>query len=129
MMNHVLLHGNSYSIIERDAAGAAKRLWPLLPGHVTVKTDGGVITYSYFNGGDHQVLGFDDVLHIKGPSLNGITGLSIISLAKQGIGLASAQDLHGASMFKNRARPGVILKMPNTLTPAGSLRESFGKSA
>ncbi len=58
---------------------------------------------------------FEDVLHLKGPSLNGITGLSIISLARQGIGLAIAQDQHGAAMFKNKARPGIVLKSPQKL--------------
>jgi HK97 family phage portal protein len=116
-MNHVLLHGNAYSVIERDTAGIVKRLWPLAPETVTVKTDGGEIAYTYYRNGQKQTFGYSDILHLKGPTLNGIIGLSVVGLAKQGIGLATAQDQHGASMFKNRARPGVLLKIPGKLTP------------
>lgn len=126
-MTHVLLHGNAYSAIERDSAGVVKRLWPLQPEYLTVQTTGDAIIYEYYRNAEKHTFGFSDVLHLKGPSLNGVTGLSIIGLAKQGIGLATAQDQHGAAMFRNRARPGVLLKMPGVLTQQqrSTIRESF----
>ncbi len=115
-MMHVLGWGNAYSVIERDSSGAVRKLWPLLPDSVTVKTDNDRITYEYHRGGSKQTFEYSDVLHFRGPSLNGVTGLSIISMARQGIGLAIAQDLHGATLYKNRARPGVVLKAPQRFT-------------
>jgi phage portal protein BeeE len=32
MMTHTLLHGNAYSLIDRDDSGRVRALWPLLPG-------------------------------------------------------------------------------------------------
>jgi HK97 family phage portal protein len=124
-MLHVLGWGNAYSVIERDADGAPRKLWPLLPESVAVKTDGGRIEYEYHRGGAKQTFPFEDVLHLRGPSLNGIMGLSVIGLARQGVALAATQDQYGASMFRNRARPGVLLKMPTTPKDPGRIREDF----
>lgn len=41
MMTHTLLHGNAYSLIDRDDSGRVRALWPLLPPNVSVRsTDG-----------------------------------------------------------------------------------------
>ena len=129
MVTCVLLHGNAYSIVERDAGGGVVALWPVDPRCVVIKSDGGGMYYEVRIRGEKKEYGFDEVLHIKGPSLDGITGRSIISLAKQGIALDLAQVQFGASLYKNKARPGLILKSPQALGPEAKekLRDSFSE--
>jgi len=110
LMTHVLLYGNAYSIIDRDESGRVRALWPMHPNSVTVKSTDGRLTYEVWNGGKRETYSADDVLHVKGPSIDGIKGMSIISMARQGIGLDQALAQHGAATFKNGGRPGIIIK-------------------
>lgn len=114
-MSHVLLHGNSYSLIERGASGELRALWPIDPARVTVRAEGGGIYYE-IGGPQKLTVPYADMVHFRGPSLDGITGVSIISMARQGIGLDLALTQHGAAIFKNRARPGLIVKTKNMLS-------------
>jgi len=116
MVSHVALHGNSYNVIERDSGGRVSALWPLDPACVIVKNAGGALVYEAWIGGERRTFEYSEVLHVRGPSLDGITGLSVIKIAKQGIGLDLAMTQHGASLFKNGARPGVVLKHPESLS-------------
>ena len=116
MVSHVALHGNSYNVIERDRGGRVAALWPLDPTAVTVKNAGGALVYEAWIGGERRTFEYSEVLHVRGPSLDGIVGMSIVKLAKQGIGLDLAMTQHGASLFKNGARPGVVLKHREALS-------------
>ena len=126
MMSHVLLYGNAYSIIDRDDSGRVRALWPILPGNVTVKATDGRLQYEVWQNGKRATYAPEDILHIKGPTLDGIKGMSIISMARQGIGLDHALAQHGASTFKNGGRPGLIVKTPQVLS--NEARQQFVRS-
>ena len=128
-VTNVLLHGNFYALIERDGQGAPVALWPLRPEGVTVEAVNGTIQYRYFFGGQRDVFAFEDVLHFKGLSLDGLIGLSVIHMAREGIGLTLAQDAHAASLFRNRARPGIVLTSPGVMSKESreQMRDSFGE--
>jgi HK97 family phage portal protein len=87
------------------------------PNTVVVKAVDGVLVYEIWNAGQRRRYAAEDVLHVKGPSLDGIRGLSIISMARQGIGLDLALAQHGATSFRNGNRPGIIITTPGTLNP------------
>lgn len=129
MLAHVLLHGNAYSVIERNAQGRIVGLWPVDPGAVTVRNKDGELVYEVWAGGERRQFYYGEVLHVRGPSLDGITGMSIIKLARQGVGLDLAMTQHGASLFKNGARPGLVLKHPEKLNDVSrdNLRTSFAE--
>ncbi len=114
---HILLHGNFYAVIERNDAGEPVNLWPLRPEGVTVEVADGTVQYRYYFGGKKDIYGYRDVLHFKGPSLDGIIGMSVIGMAREGIGLCMAQDAHAASLFRNGARPGMVLKYAGVFGP------------
>lgn len=116
MMAHSLLWGNAYSVIERDSAGRVRGLWPLQPDRVVIRRDGGGIHYEHHAPGREMArFPFEDVLHVKNFTLDGVTGLSVISMARQGIGEAEAMSRHSAVTFKNQARPGLIMKSADWL--------------
>lgn len=116
MMTSVLLTGNAYSVVERDLQGGIIALWPLDSSRVTIKAEGGELFYETRIGGEPRRYSYGEVLHVRGPSLDGIVGLSVVKLAKQGIGLDLAMSQHGSSYFKNNATPRAYISHPQTLS-------------
>jgi len=88
-------------------------LWPLRPDRMTMKARG---IYEYRTPDDTYNLTYEDVLHIPGFGFDGIQGYSLISLARQGIGLAMATEEFGARFFGEGTHPGIIVKHPGKLS-------------
>lgn len=117
-----LLWGNSYSAIETMGEGARKRvtgLTPLRPDRVQVKREAdGSLSFHYSWQGQTGTFREDEILHVKGFSLDGIMGLSPIAQARQSLGSAIAAERAAGTMFKNGMRPSAVMTTPNYLTPA-----------
>lgn len=115
---HIALTGNFYAYInESIAAGTVSELLPLQPAAVEpVQDENYKINYKItFPNGGSDVLDTSQVLHIKGLSLDGITGVSNITHARDSIGLAMATQSHGSKLFSNGAKPGGILSTESQL--------------
>jgi len=136
LMGHVALWGNAFAEIELNQRGNIVGLWPLRPDRMTVKRadgDSGELQYSYrlskadAQGRLDRVFAPWQILHIRGLGSNGIVGYSVISLARQAIGLAMATEEFGGRFFGNGARPGVVLEHPGKLseTAEENLRKSW----
>jgi phage portal protein BeeE len=82
------------------------RWWPY---GVTVEAVSGTLRYRHYYGGRKDLFDASDILHFKGLTLDGIIGLSVIGMARQGIGVALAQQTHAGSLFKNQARPSLVM--------------------
>lgn len=116
-MHHLLLYGNHYSEIEMTNRGDVIGLWPLDPRQMEVRrTVMGDLYYRYTLP-NQQKRDFvpSQILHIAGPSPDGIVGYSPIALARHSIGLGIATEAYGGKFFSNGARPGVVLEHPGTL--------------
>lgn len=113
-MAHLCLQGNHFSEIVFDGT-KVKELWPIPPNLVEIKrSDTGALLYKVnIDGG--RYLRPEKVLHIKGLSLDGITGLSPISYARESIGLALAAQEYAGRFFSNDANPGGVLEHPGAL--------------
>lgn len=107
---NLLVHGNAYLRIYRDGLGRVRSLWPLHPPFVTPeRLAGDGPRPKRYRLADGQVLTADQVMHVPGLSYDGISGLSPIALARQGIGLSLAAEAFGARMFGRGALvPGAL---------------------
>ena len=117
LQTHVLLRGNAYCLIVRSR-GEVIELVPLHPDRVTVVQNDDLslsFTYRRKAGGLHT-FSQREIFHLYGMTLDGFTGVSPISYARETIGLALAMEDHGATTFRNGARVGGILKHPGTLS-------------
>lgn len=114
----ILLQGNAYGW--KDKIGRrVVAITPMRPDFVTVKRlQDGSLQYVYTWQGTTYHLGEDDVLHIKGFSLDGLMGLSPISQARQSLGTAIAAEKSAASFFRNGMQPSKIMEAPQYLTDA-----------
>jgi HK97 family phage portal protein len=120
MQAHLLLRGNAYAMIVRSR-GEVKELIFLHPDRVKVAQSADLsltFTYSRKDGGT-TTLKQAEVFHLVGLSLDGITGVSPITYARETIGLALSMESHGATVFKNGARVSNVLKHPGKLGKDG----------
>jgi HK97 family phage portal protein len=127
MTTMTILWGQSFS--EISGTGSRIEAYPLHPSRTRAVRDEKtrLLYYEYtFEDGGIERLAPDKVLHITTPGLDGITGLGLMELAKQSIGLALALQKYGGAIFGNDAIPGLVLEHPLTLGPEGmkNLRES-----
>lgn len=109
------LNGNAYGYINW-INGDIFEILPLNARWVTVKRDQKRdIYYSVrmeFDSApsETKIYKSNQILHIRGMTLNGLTGASIIEHARETIGMGMALEKHGATFFKNGASPGGVLK-------------------
>jgi len=122
MFAHALLQGNGLSEIEWTNGGEPGAFWQIDWDRVNPDRDSrGRLVYEIANGGAaNSHLYPKDVIHLKGFSLDGVTGLSIVSFAKQAISLGLAMEQYGAAFFGNGALPGGVIEWGDTaITPEG----------
>ena len=135
LMSHLLLWGNAYAQVIRNARGEVLALYPLMPNKMTVdRNANGRLFYLYQRGSeDAPSLGKDsqvclspsEVLHIPGLGFDGLVGYSPIAMAKNAIGLAIATEEYGAKFFANGAAPGGVLEHPGTIKDPQRVKESW----
>lgn len=126
LMMHALLTGNGRAAIVRRG-GFPVELVPLLPSQthsclvegkkwhiVKLGCDGDRCEYipgssGWFRDGEFWKFPDRDVFHIPGLGYDGISGLSLINVAKNSFGLGLAAQKAGANSFKNGSRPGLVI--------------------
>jgi HK97 family phage portal protein len=121
LMGHIASWGNGYAQIVFNQAGQVMELWPLRPDKMTVKRVNGELQYIYkltdpdeFGKMERTFPGYQ-IFHVPGLGFDGITGYSVIAMARQAIGLGMAAEAFGARFFGNDARPGIVLEHPGSL--------------
>lgn len=127
MLSHLLLWGNHYSQLELGNDGKIKGIWPLMPGRMQVKKRNKRLYYDYTTDGGKQVT-FDqsEILHIPGLGFDGLVGKSVISMAKEAIGLGLSAEEFGARFFSQGAQPGGIIEYPGQMSEEAYQRYKKG---
>lgn len=125
MTAHLLMRGNAYSWIDWSSVvvggqvrSRATQLIPMHPDRIEVEIVDWNQAPRYWlrrNNGQKVSLPFDSVLHIRGLSTDGMVGRSVISDARETIGVALDTQRYAARLFTNDATPGVVLKHPGKL--------------
>jgi HK97 family phage portal protein len=121
ILGHLLLWGNHYSIMLRDPySGEIITLERILhPSQVSVQRDKktGKLSYDIVYGpNEKETLAREGprfIFHIPGPGFNGVTGFSLISLARESLGLTAAMEQFGGNFFGQGVNAGGFLEMPD----------------
>lgn len=108
-----LLWGNAYVEIERDGARRPLNLWPIEPWRVRPARVDGLLVYRVRNA-DNRYADIlpADILHFRGVSIDGLSGLSVVAQARQSMGLSVAMETFGAAFFGNGAHLGAVIEQP-----------------
>ncbi|MEU0522758.1 phage portal protein [Streptomyces niveus] len=129
-----VLWGNAYLQKMRAPSGQVKELWPISANRVQVDRERPTpenVTGKWFwvtdDWGVTHRLTPRDVLHIPGLGYDGLTGVSPVRLASQGIGLAQAAEKGAARLFGSGNMLGGVLQTEQRLNAeqAGQLKENW----
>jgi HK97 family phage portal protein len=117
MQAHLCLRGNAYAVISWDGDRIVRELLPIHPDRVQVtqRPDMSLVYEIATAQGAAVAFPQDEILHLRGLSTDGISGRSVLSDAREVIGVAAATQDYAARLFANDATPGVIIKHPNRL--------------
>lgn len=125
-MAHVLGHGKSFARIHWMQGGRAAELELLDPRDVQVRRRE-ADRRLYFEPVRGRTLRSDEVIYLRGLSLDGLDCLTPIRLHRETFELALEAQGYGRTLFSNASVPRGILKFPRKLGKDGrkNLRESF----
>lgn len=130
---HEALWGNAYIFVVKSADGTPLQLWPLEPKRVEVGRDArGVKYYNVDYGSPVRPMFFDyaaggEIVHVHGPSLDGLVGMSPVRQNKEAIALAIAAEAAAGTFFGDDLTPPGIIYSEKDVTPqqAKQLQELF----
>lgn len=126
---HACLRGNGYAFINwvkdpRSGFNTPYELIPVHPDRVQMVVDSNYdITYRVYadslitnpKSATIAVIKREDMLHIRGLSLNGFEGISVLQYQRDLLGFGITLQEHGSAMFRNGARIAGVLEHPNKL--------------
>lgn len=110
--------GNAYDWIIRDRNRQPVELIPLPGGLVTPwrKTDGSVwYTVIHPLTGEPMVLPSVDILHYKGPTRDGLVGISVLHRASEVVAEAQAAQTYSRALYENGGQPSGVLRTDNDI--------------
>lgn len=123
MQLRALVKGNAFALIIRSydvrtAKQVIKNLVPLDPDRMSVRQNADwSVTYLYQSGqGERRQFKPQDIFHLRGVSIDGINGLSLVKQARDALGLAISAELAAGRLFKNGSFVGGTLKHPGKLS-------------
>ena len=108
-MLHLQLYGNAF-VAKLRSEGEIEQLSLVHPEQVSVKLEGGARRYDITWDGRRQTVGPADLVHARGMSLDGLTGLSPIKQARVALGLSRDLTHHASEFFSGGALPAGWLK-------------------
>lgn len=111
-MNY-LLRGNGHAVVPQDARGRPTSMIPIEANHMCMYQSGDALFYEATPQTDLEraalegmprMIPASQVLHLRWASLNGLVGLSRLSLARNAIGLSLAMEDSSARLFARGAQ-------------------------
>ncbi|MCI4661444.1 MAG: phage portal protein [Neomegalonema sp.] len=113
---HLLLSGNAYCRIVRGYGGKITDLVPISPGNVTVvqRTDMTLAYQITSPAGRRETVSPQQIWHLRGLSLDGVTGISVLHFAAETFGAALASDVAARRAQENGGMPSVSVEVPET---------------
>lgn len=110
------LHGNAYAVIGRRSGGALNSLIPIRPDNVKVRrASGGALEYEWTEAGQRIVKQGQDVLHIRGPLGDALSGSSTLSACRSVFEDAMAAEGAASAMFQNGVNASGVLSTPDNV--------------
>ena len=107
-----MLHGNGYARIVRDENGTPIELIPIHPNRVEVCFENGQLIYKIdVNYAEEP----DNMLHFKGVTLDGLTGLSAIKTQAQNLGLSLASQNEVKNFYEKGSKISGFISYPHKL--------------
>lgn len=111
------LYGNGYALIERLENGKPYSLTPLRPDCMTPVKEAGTVTYHYQTTKGEMIFAKESIFHLKGFSLDGLVGLSVLAYSRNAMGITVSADQFASKAFSSGGRPSGVLMVDSILRP------------
>lgn len=111
--------GDFFAEIQTGVGGQPVALWPLLPERCCLMRDPvtqRLVLEVRNQGGGTAVLDYDNVFHVHGPGVDGITGYSPVTMAARSLAHAAAAEAFGHSFYNNGTQLGGVLSTDQKLS-------------
>lgn len=114
ILYHALLRGNGYAAIFRTGDGRPEREGLLLLDPVKTRPAiaQGQLWYDTEARGIKKRIHSDDIFHLMGLSYDGLTGLDVITILADGIGIGLAARKYASKFFANGMHAAGFLQIP-----------------
>jgi HK97 family phage portal protein len=117
IITSLLMHGNSFILIDKDRQGRPIAMTPIHTDRVVVEMSNGIKTYTIGTKTSKRVLTDDNILHLKWFSYPGnLIGVSPLRANGNMYGLAIAMERHIAQFYGQGGTPSSILETDRDLT-------------
>lgn len=125
IMVHLNLYGDAF-IGKYRADGEIVQLGLIPPGSVEVELRGQRVVYALNTARGQTEHGVEDVVHLKGMSLDGLRGLSPVEQCRVALGLSSSLQASARAFTEQGSRPSGILSAPSAnLETIGNIAEAW----
>lgn len=128
MQAYVLLRGNAVAL-KVISLGQVVALLPIHPSRVLIEQENDLrMKYTVTNNdGSMRVYRSADVLHLRGLSMNGFTGLSVLSHMREALAISLDGETAAATLMKNGSFVESVIKHPGEMSAASyaRLKESW----
>lgn len=115
---NLVLTGNAYAALERDAQGQVVSMIPLMSAQVqTVLLQDGSVVHEYTSEGNVRVFSGESVWHLKLMG-NGIVGLSVLDYQRDTLNIARGAERSVNKIYANGGKPSGVLMIDRVLTDA-----------
>lgn len=113
------LRGNGLAAKKFGTGGSIVALRPIHPDAWNVRRlSSGVLEYRWTEDGRRSFVGTDrDVLHVRGPGGDPLSGLSRLEIARKTLSAAMYAEDAASKMFENGLKPSAVIKFKDWLTP------------
>jgi HK97 family phage portal protein len=111
MMVHLAVYGETF-VGKYRSDGEIVQLGCISPESVQVELRGQRIVYTLSTQHGQVEVGPEDVLHVKGMSMDGLRGLSPVTQCRLALGLSSSLQESARQYFENGSRPSGVLTVP-----------------
>ena len=120
------LQGNAYARIRRGVRGDIVALTPIRPDIVRARRrQGGRIEYRWTEDGEDVVVDNNEVLHIRGPLGDSLSGLSTIATCRGAFDAAAAADAAAETIFANGIRTSGVFSTDKDIALSKEQRIEF----
>lgn len=131
MLMNLLLRGNAYARIDRNARGEVIELWPLAADQMQIDVlDDGTLVYLYRIEHDVQVLAESSVLHLKDIG-NGTMGMARLDYMRATTSEQSNAATAANLLFANGGKPSGVLMIDKVLNEEqrAAIKQNFAGMA
>ena len=117
LIAHCLLRGNGYARTIWDGAGRPAAIYLLLPHEVQPLRRGERLFYEVTTESFHETYEAEEIIHVKGLGYDGLQGYSVVSHARDSMGLSKAAEQYGSKHFSNGGTMTGVLETASKMTP------------